>query len=80
MHGNVWEWTEDRWHDTLEGAPSDGSSWVDTGDQTARVIRGGSWASIPADARSAKRFSFLQTGRRDDVGFRVVMASAGRRE
>jgi formylglycine-generating enzyme required for sulfatase activity len=74
MHGNVWEWTEDCWHDTLEGAPTDGSAWTEGGDSTVRVIRGGSWASIPADARSATRFSFLQQGRRNDVGFRVVMA------
>jgi formylglycine-generating enzyme required for sulfatase activity len=76
MHGNVWEWTEDSWHDTLDGAPVDGSAWTDSGDPTVRVIRGGSWASIPADARSATRFSFLETGRRNDIGFRVVMTPA----
>jgi formylglycine-generating enzyme required for sulfatase activity/serine/threonine protein kinase len=79
MHGNVWEWTEDRWHDTLDGIPADGAPWVEGGDPTVRVVRGGSWASIPADARSAKRFSFLQSGRRNDVGFRVVMARIGAR-
>jgi formylglycine-generating enzyme required for sulfatase activity len=74
MHGNVWEWTEDCWHDTFVGAPTDGSPWIDGGDPTVRVIRGGSWASIPADSRSATRFSFLEKGRRNDVGFRIVMA------
>jgi formylglycine-generating enzyme required for sulfatase activity len=77
MHGNVWEWTEDRWHDTLASVPADGSSWVEGGDATVRVLRGGSWSSITADARSAKRFSFIQTGRRNDVGFRIVMKPDG---
>jgi formylglycine-generating enzyme required for sulfatase activity/tRNA A-37 threonylcarbamoyl transferase component Bud32 len=76
VHGNVWEWTEDRWHETLDGAPSDGSAWLEGGEPTVRVVRGGSWRSIPHDARSAKRFSYLEAGRRDDVSFRIVMAPA----
>jgi formylglycine-generating enzyme required for sulfatase activity len=28
VHGNVWEWTEDCWHDSYTGAPSDGSAWT----------------------------------------------------
>ena len=73
MHGNVWEWTEDQWHDSLGGAPVNGAPWIEGGDSTVRVVRGGGWASIPADARSAKRFGFPQKGRRNDVGFRVAM-------
>jgi formylglycine-generating enzyme required for sulfatase activity len=73
MHGNVWEWTADRWHETLAGASRDGTPRVEGGDSALRVVRGGSWTSIPHDARSAKRFSFMQTGRRNDVGFRVFM-------
>lgn len=79
LHGNVWEWTEDQWHETLAGAPADGSAWVEGGDPTVRVIRGGSWASIPADARSARRFGFLQKGRRNDVGFRVAVVTGATR-
>lgn len=28
MHGNVWEWCQDDWHDTYKGAPTDGSAWM----------------------------------------------------
>ena len=26
VHGNVWEWCEDIWHDSYEGAPADGTA------------------------------------------------------
>ena len=42
MHGNVWEWVEDCWNDSYEGAPDDGSAWT-SGDCGRRVLRGGSW-------------------------------------
>ena len=29
LHGNVWEWCMDDWHDNYENAPSDGSAWLD---------------------------------------------------
>ena len=45
MHGNVWEWVEDCWHESYEGAPSDGSAWT-SGDCSRRVLRGGSWATV----------------------------------
>ncbi|MCC6745877.1 MAG: SUMF1/EgtB/PvdO family nonheme iron enzyme [Acidobacteria bacterium] len=75
MHGNVWEWTADQWHDTLDGAPSDGSARSNDSNPTVRVIRGGSWNTIAADARSARRFGFLQRGRQNDVGFRIAFVA-----
>ncbi|MEB3826999.1 bifunctional serine/threonine-protein kinase/formylglycine-generating enzyme family protein, partial [Phormidium sp. CCY1219] len=47
MHGNVWEWCQDVWHDNYNGAPSDGSAWDWGGDSGYRMRRGGSWNFIP---------------------------------
>ncbi|MFH0344093.1 MAG: formylglycine-generating enzyme family protein [Chromatiales bacterium] len=57
MLGNVMEWTEDCWHADYVGAPTDGSAWREQqdGDCARRVIRGGSWGSIPWYVRSAFR-------------------------
>ncbi|MCA6621460.1 MAG: SUMF1/EgtB/PvdO family nonheme iron enzyme [Pseudanabaena sp. M165S2SP1A06QC] len=43
MHGNVWEWCEDVWHENYNGAPNDGSAWLTGGEQNRRALRGGSW-------------------------------------
>ena len=45
MYGNVWEWVEDDWHIIFEGAPSDGSAWIDTPRDKSRVTHGCSWSS-----------------------------------
>ena len=47
MHGNVWEWVEDSWHDNYDGAPADGSAWLQGGDLAICVVRGGSWYANP---------------------------------
>jgi formylglycine-generating enzyme required for sulfatase activity len=52
--GNVWEWVKDCWHDSYDGAPTDGSAWVN-GDCSSRVLRGGSWIVVPRFVRSAYR-------------------------
>jgi formylglycine-generating enzyme required for sulfatase activity len=46
MHGNVWEWVQDVWHMGCEGAPADGSAWLD-GDSLTLTMRGGSFANPP---------------------------------
>ena len=54
LHGNVCEWVEDCWHDSHDGAPSDGSARSGK-DCVLRVRRGGFWHDSAADLRSAKR-------------------------
>jgi hypothetical protein len=46
MSGNVWEWCEDDWHDNYNGAPTDGSAWVDSPRGGGRVLRAGLGASL----------------------------------
>ena len=57
VHGNVWEWVQDCWHENYEGAPTDGTAWLEAGggDCGLRVVRGGSWTNIPGYLRSANR-------------------------
>jgi formylglycine-generating enzyme required for sulfatase activity len=59
MHGNVWEWVEDRWHKDYFGAPDDGSAWT-IGSTRLRVLRGGSWYFEPRNLRSASRGEGVQ--------------------
>jgi formylglycine-generating enzyme required for sulfatase activity len=74
MHGNVWEWCEDHWHDNYEGAPTDGSAWIDSEaeENPLRVQRGGSWGSDPRYCRSASRYFIYAWFRNYIGGFRVV--------
>ncbi len=55
MHGNVWEWTQDCWHDNYTGALTDGRAWTTGCSGSFRVLRGGSWSGNPAILRSAVR-------------------------
>jgi formylglycine-generating enzyme required for sulfatase activity len=73
MHGNVCEWVADRWHPNYQGAPSNGSAWLEGAETERRVIRGGAWDYLPRLLRSTWRDSLLQTVRRDNVGFRVAL-------
>ena len=74
MHGNVWEWCEDVWHEDYNGAPTDGSAWTKGGNQGRRVLRGGSWYGSPKYCRSAFRGRYGAVGSNDVVGFRLVFA------
>ena len=75
MHGNVFEWVEDCYNGSYAGAPSDGRAW-ESGDCDGRVLRGGTWSSIPRHLRSAFR-SWLGTGLRGNIfGFRVARTLA----
>jgi formylglycine-generating enzyme required for sulfatase activity len=72
MHGNVLEWCEDDYHGDYEGAPSDGSAWVESDRESLnRLLRGGSWDDAPVDCRSAARNVITRDFRSYGVGFRV---------
>ena len=71
MHGNVWEWCDDRWHPDYEGSPSDGSSWY-SGNDDMRVLRGGSWGDGAQNLRSARRDADAPDYRDLDIGFRCA--------
>jgi len=75
MQGNVGEWCEDVWHDSYDGAPCDGSPWLEGGDKHYRVLRGGCWDSAPYHCRSAARFCYLPYLKACSGigGFRVVL-------
>lgn len=71
LAGNVSEWVADCWHDGYRRAPKDGAAWVNPGCRT-RVVRGGSWASSPAQSRSASRAPADGDTTNARIGFRVV--------
>ena len=71
MHGNVSEWVEDCGNGNYAGAPSDGCAWT-SGDCSRRVIRGGSWGSLPWFLRAAGRSRGSRSDRYGGQGFRLV--------
>ncbi len=79
MHGNVWEWCEDVYHNSYGGQhgnpPTDGSAWITGGEQDKRVLRGGSWYNYSLVCRSADRNGDVAGLRLNDLGFRVVVSA-----
>ena len=74
MHGNVWEWCDDGWHDNHENAPTDGSSWNENHSQSVlRIHRGGSWYIDLRVCRSAARSWVNADFRNYGIGFRLVL-------
>ena len=71
MHGNVWEWCADNWHDSYKGAPADGRVWREGGEAADRVVRGASWGSDAVHCRSADRSGNAPGSRYNGVGFRL---------
>ncbi|MDE5123036.1 MAG: SUMF1/EgtB/PvdO family nonheme iron enzyme [Trichodesmium sp. St19_bin1] len=73
MHGNVSEWCLDTWHNSYDGAPTDGSAWETGGHSTSRVRRGGSWYFNPRWCRSAYRNNYYSDETVNfNIGFRLV--------
>lgn len=72
MTGNVWEWVEDCYTGAYWGRPPNQAAWVWQGGCETRGLRGGSWISRPADARSAKRHSEPITTKTTYIGFRIA--------
>ena len=71
MHGNVWEWCEDQYRNSYNGAPTDGSAWTGLDMAAGRVIRGGGWISYAVYCRSAGRGAGTPGLRGDSLGFRL---------
>jgi formylglycine-generating enzyme required for sulfatase activity len=74
VHGYLWEWCADHWHDSYAGAPQDGSAWISGGDATRRVLRGGSWQDKADRLTSTARRSAPKELRGAEVGLRCVLA------
>jgi formylglycine-generating enzyme required for sulfatase activity/serine/threonine protein kinase/lipoprotein NlpI len=75
MHGNVWEWCQDSWHENYQGAPIDGSAWSDKNSNIV-VVRGGSWYDNPNGCRSAERNGLACHWINGRIGLRCVVLNA----
>ena len=73
LGGGVGQWVEDCWHKNYQGAPSDGSPWLD-GDCNSRVIRSGSWRNDARSARPASRDRYDAVVRYPTHGFRIALS------
>jgi formylglycine-generating enzyme required for sulfatase activity len=73
MGGGVDQWVEDCWHKSYQGAPADGSAWVEN-DCSLHVIRSGSWRKDSSYARTSSRGSYDTNVRYPTHGFRVALS------
>ncbi|MDB9303856.1 bifunctional serine/threonine-protein kinase/formylglycine-generating enzyme family protein [Nodularia spumigena CS-591/12] len=72
MHGNIWEWCQDVYKDSHQGAPTDGSAYESGNNNDYQLLRGGSWGFNAGSCRSARRFRNARAGRPYYIGFRLV--------
>ena len=74
MHGNVWEWCADSWHDNYVGAPTDGSVWNENAKKPDdKILRGGSFRDDLNYCSSHHRNCSHRGKQTDNIGFRVCM-------
>ncbi|MCD4708042.1 MAG: formylglycine-generating enzyme family protein [Candidatus Sabulitectum sp.] len=71
ISGNVWEWCQDWYHISYDGAPSDGSARVSP-EALWRVHRGGSRLSYSWSCQPASRGNYSPDDSRSILGFRIV--------
>ncbi len=74
MSGNVWEWVQDCYHGSYQGAPGDGSAWGGGAECAYRVLRGGSFGTYQFSVRCAYRYSNEPDVRGSYSGFRIVLS------
>lgn len=75
MHGNVFEWCDDLYHDSYRGAPADGASWTADGPMAGRVHRGGGFGNIDRECRAAFRDRLHPALRTGSLGFRIATSA-----
>ncbi len=74
MHGNVYEWVADTWHDNYNGTPVDGKVWGNLGDVKEKLIRGGAWSNLPSNTRCSVRDGNAPDDFSSNIGFRVAVS------
>ena len=77
MHGNVWEWCQDRWYSDHQEALINSSPWLGSDVGVSRVLRGGSWFDGARDMRAAVRVAYHSTFRGRRIGFRCARVRSG---
>lgn len=70
MHGNVWEWCSDVWHDKYQTSISLAKDRV----LNRHALRGGSWADLPVKLRSASRVGYSAQSLNRIIGFRIALS------
>jgi formylglycine-generating enzyme required for sulfatase activity len=85
MHGNVWEWCLDDWHDDYSAKPvrlkqNGNEPWGDVNinknDNRSHLLRGGSWYYSAGGCRAGYRLRFNARARNDNFSFRLLFASS----
>jgi len=76
MQGNAWEWVADCNHKDYEGAPADGSAWLDEKGCQFGLIRSGSFLNRVERSSATVRVGRPRSGRGTNMGFRVALGNS----